>query len=224
MITKILNVTKSYGSGSARAEALKGVSLDINAGDYIAIVGPSGSGKTTLLSIIGCLIHPTEGEVYFDKRRVSDISDIELSVLRGREIGFVFQFTDLLSNLTVLENVLVPILFHDGMVDEKKKYAVQLLEKLGLGYCINARVQALSGGERQRVAIARSLINRPRLLLADEPTGDLDDETSRRIISLFAAVNASGTTIVFVTHNKNFAKAATNVYEMGDGRIQRILK
>lgn len=224
MITKILNVTKSYGSGNARSEALRGVSLDINAGDYIALVGPSGSGKTTLLSIIGCLIHPSTGEVYFDKRKVRDISDIELSVLRGREIGFVFQFTDLLSNLTVLENVLVPILFYDGLMHEKRKYAIQLLEKLGLGYCLNARVQALSGGERQRVAIARSLINRPRLLLADEPTGDLDEETSRRIIALFAAVNASGTTIVFVTHNKNFAKAATNVYEMGEGRIQRILK
>jgi len=224
MIAKIINVTKVYGSGNARTEALKGVSLDVNAGDYIAIVGASGSGKTTLLSIIGCLIQPSEGEVYFDKRRVRDISDLELSKLRGCEIGFVFQFTDLLGNLTVLENVLVPILFYDGMINEKKEYAKQLLEKLGLEYCINARVRALSGGERQRVAIARSLINRPRILLADEPTGDLDDTTSERIMSLFASVNASGTTIVFVTHNKAFAKFAHNVYEMGNGRIQRILK
>jgi putative ABC transport system ATP-binding protein len=224
MIAKMIKVTKSYGSGNARTEALKGVSLDINEGDYIAIVGPSGSGKTTLLAILGCLIQPSGGEVYFDKRRVRDISDIELSSLRAQEIGFVFQYTDLLINLTVLENVLVPVLFRDGLINEKKEYAAHLLERLGLGYCLNARVRALSGGERQRVAIARSLINRPRLLLADEPTGDLDDVTSERIMSLFAAVNVTGTTIVFVTHNKAFAKLASNIYEMGDGRIQRILK
>ncbi|MDR2734444.1 MAG: ABC transporter ATP-binding protein [Spirochaetota bacterium] len=224
MIAKVINVTKVYGSGQARTEALKGVSLDINEGDYIGIMGASGSGKTTLLSIIGCLIKPSDGEVYFDKRRVRDISDIELSRLRGREIGFVFQFTDLLGNLTVLENVLVPVLFHDGQIAEKKKYAVQLLEKLGLGYTLNTRVRALSGGERQRVAIARSLINRPRILLADEPTGDLDDAASERIMALFSSVSAAGTTIVFVTHNKAFVKYASNVYEMGDGRIQRILK
>jgi putative ABC transport system ATP-binding protein len=224
MIAKIINVCKVYGSGEARTEALKGVSLDINEGDYIAIVGPSGSGKTTLLSILGCLIQPSDGEVYFGKRRVREISDIELSRIRGLDIGFVFQFTDLLWNLTVLENVLVPVLFHDGRITEKEAFAEQLLEKLGLSYCINARVRGLSGGERQRVAIARSLINRPRILLADEPTGDLDEETSKSIIALFDVMNAAGTTIVFVTHNKMFAKCAHNIYEMGNGRIQRILK
>ena len=155
---------------------------------------------------------------------MSDIGDSELSRLRSREIGFVFQFTDLLANLTVTENVLMPVLFHDGEMAAKEKLAREMLKKLGLGYCMDSRIKMLSGGERQRVAIARSLINRPRLLLADEPTGDLDDETSKLIIALFKEWNAAGTTILFVTHNKNFAKAATNVYEMGDGRIQRILK
>jgi len=223
-MTKILNVTKNYGYGNSRRNALKGVSLDINDGDFIALLGPSGSGKTTLLSIIGCLIHPTDGEVYFNKKKVSDISDTELAHLRSRDIGFVFQFTDLLSNLTVIENVLIPVLFHDGEMAAKEKLARDMLKKLRLGYCMDSRIKMLSGGERQRVAIARSLINRPRLLLADEPTGDLDDKTSKLIISLFQEWNAAGTTILFVTHNRNFAKAATNVYEMGEGRIQRILK
>ena len=224
MITKIINVTKKYGFGSSEVNALKGVSFDINEGDYIALLGPSGSGKTTLLSIIGCLIHPTSGEVYFSKHKVSDIDDKELSILRSREIGFVFQFTDLLANLTVLENVLVPVIFQDGQVSAKEKHAKEMLSRLGLEYCINSRINMLSGGERQRVAIARSLINRPRLLLADEPTGDLDEETSKLIINLFSEYNAAGTTIVFVTHNKTFAKAARNVYQMNNGRIEKILK
>lgn len=224
MITKIINVTKTYGSGQGRTDALKGVSLDINEGDFIAILGPSGSGKTTLLSIIGCLIHPSDGEVYFNRQKVSDIGDRELSVLRSREIGFVFQFTDLLGNLTVLENVLMPALFHDGDIRSRERLAREMLKQLGLGYCTNSRITTLSGGERQRVAIARSLINRPRLLLADEPTGDLDEETSKLIIKLFRDCNAAGTTIVFVTHNRLLAKAAANIYEMGDGRIQRMLK
>lgn len=224
MITKVINVSKAYGYGASRIEALRGVSFDINEGDYIALVGPSGSGKTTLLSIIGCLIHPTSGEVYFDKQRVSDISSQALARLRNAHIGFVFQFTDLLGNLTVLENVLVPVLFKGGDMNEKGRQAEQLLERLGLKYCLNARPRTLSGGERQRVAIARSLINQPRLLLADEPTGDLDDVTSRAIIDLFQEYNKLGTTIILVTHHKHLMEAAKNIYEMGEGRILRILK
>jgi putative ABC transport system ATP-binding protein len=224
VITKVLNVGKSYGSGSSRTEALRGVSLDINEGDFIALLGPSGSGKTTLLSIIGCLIQPTSGEVYFNKQRVGDISEQRLADLRSREIGFVFQFTDLLPNLTVLENVLVPILFNDGDIAGKRSIAVDLLKRLGLEHCIDSRTRTISGGERQRVAIARAVINRPRLLLADEPTGDLDEDTSKRIVSLFNECNNEGMTIVLVTHSKAFAKSAKNIYEMEYGRIARILK
>jgi putative ABC transport system ATP-binding protein len=224
VFTKVINVTKTYGFGSTRVKALNGISLDINEGDYIALLGPSGSGKTTLLSIIGCLIHPSSGEVYYDKHKVRDLSEKELSELRSRDIGFVFQFTDLLPNLTVLENVMTPMLFQSADRKETEKKACELLKRLGLGHCLDARPRTISGGERQRVAIARALINKPRMLLADEPTGDLDDETSKKIIELFSEHNKAGTTIILVTHNREFAHAAGNVYEMREGRIQRILK
>ncbi len=224
MITTVINVHKTYGSRESRVTALNGVSLDINDGDYISIIGPSGSGKTTLLSLIGCLIHPSKGDVYYNKNRVSDISEEELCILRGQEIGFVFQFTDLLSNLNVLENVLVPVIFNDGQISLKKQYAKELLERLGLGYCMYAKTNFLSGGERQRVAIARAMINRPRLILADEPTGDLDAKTSELIIKLFNEFNSEGVTIILITHNRNFADNAKNIYQMGEGRIQKILK
>lgn len=224
MVTKVINVAKHYGSGKNAVQAVQGISLDINAGDYIALLGPSGSGKTTLLSIIGCLIQPSSGEVYYNRKKVSDIPEREMADLRSREIGFVFQFTDLLKNLTVLENVLVPVLFQDGDPRDYAEYALELLDQLGLGGLSERRIYGLSGGERQRVAIARALINSPKLLLADEPTGDLDDNTAKLISALFDRCNRNGTTIVFVTHNKQLAKSAANIYEMGEGRIQRIIK
>lgn len=224
MVTKVINVTKHYGKAKRQVNAVQGISLDINSGDYIALLGPSGSGKTTLLSIIGCLIQPTSGEVYYNKMKVSDIPEREMARLRSREIGFVFQFTDLLGNLSVLENVLVPVLFQEGDPINYRDYAVELLELLGLGDLMERRINGLSGGERQRVAIARALINRPKLLLADEPTGDLDEKTAVLISRLFERCNREGMTIVFVTHNKHFAKSARNIYEMAEGRIQRIIK
>lgn len=224
MLTKVINVTKSFGIGRSRVDVLNGVSLDINESDYIAITGPSGCGKTTLLSIIGCLLKPTKGEVYYNKNKISDFSSSALTKLRSSEMGFVFQYTDMLPRLNVLENVLMPILFHDGLVSSKEQYAKNLLERLGLKDLIYSNVKNLSGGERQRIAIARSLINRPRILFADEPTGELDEKSAHLISRLFSEINAAGTTILLVTHNKVFADSAKNIYEMGKGRIQRLLK
>jgi len=224
LLTKVINVTKSFGIGRSRVDVLNGVSLDINESDYIAITGPSGCGKTTLLSIIGCLLKPTEGEVYYNRNKISDFSSSALTKLRSSEMGFVFQYTDMLPRLNVLENVLMPILFHDGLVSSKEQYAINLLERLGLQDLIYSKVKNLSGGERQRIAIARALINRPRILFADEPTGELDEKSAHLISRLFSEINAAGTTILLVTHNKVFADSAKNIYEMGKGRIQRLLK
>ncbi len=224
MLTKVINITKSFGIGRSKVDVLNGVSLDINESDYIAITGPSGCGKTTLLSIVGCLLKPTNGEVYYNKNKISDFSSSALTKLRSNEMGFVFQYTDLLPRLNVLENVLMPILFHDGLVSSKEQYAIHLLERLGLQDLIYSNVKNLSGGERQRIAIARSLINRPRILFADEPTGELDEKSAQLISRLFNEINVAGTTILLVTHNKAFADSAKNIYEMGQGRIQRLLK
>ncbi len=226
MISKITNVAKEYISKSGKTvSAIDGVSFDINEGDFIAIVGPSGSGKTTLLSTIGCLIQPTRGDVYFNKKKVTQISDKDQCSLRGEHIGFIFQFTYLVSHLNVLENVLVPLmLVGEEVNDEKKEYAVDLLTRLEMQDKLDYFPKELSGGEIQRTAIARSLIKKPRLLLADEPTGDLDYHTSQRIFSFFHELNKKqGTTIVVVTHNPEFAKYADDIYRIEKGKVTELV-
>ncbi len=227
MISKITNVAKQYISKNGRSVyAINGVSFDINEGDFIAIVGPSGSGKTTLLSTIGCLIEPSKGDVYFDNKKVTQISDKEQCKLRGEHIGFIFQFTYLVSHLTVLENVLVPLMLVGESVDDSKtEYAVDLLTRLDMQDKLDYFPRELSGGEIQRTAIARSLIKNPKLLLADEPTGDLDYQTSQKIFNFFHELNQKkGITIVVVTHNPEFAKYANDIYRIEKGKVTELVE
>jgi putative ABC transport system ATP-binding protein len=224
MISKITNVKKEYIVKKRTITALGGVSFDINAGDFISIVGPSGSGKTTLLSIIGCLIRPTNGEVYFNDKRVTEISDKDQCILRGGNIGFIFQFTYLVSHLSVLENVLVPLMLMGKTVtDEDKEKAVNILSRLDMQDKIEFFPRELSGGEIQRTAIARSLIHDPRLLLADEPTGDLDYKTSLKIFNYFRELNEKGMAIVVVTHNSELAQYAKDIYEIEKGQVKQVI-
>ena len=221
MISKITNVSKEYKTKRGIIHALNGVSFDINDKDFISIVGPSGSGKTTLLSIIGCLIHPSSGEVYFDNNRITQATDIDLCKLRGEHIGFIFQFTYLISHLNVLENVLLPFYVLGRMVtDELKKDAIRLLSMLEMDDRLDFFPRELSGGEIQKTAIARSLIHRPKLILADEPTGDLDYKISLKIFNFFKEINNQGITIVVVTHSPELAGFAKNIYEMEKGYIK----
>ena len=224
MISKITNVGKEYLTKRGAVKALDKISFDINNGDFIAIVGPSGSGKTTLLSIIGCLIHPTSGDVYFNRKKVSKISDKELCHLRSEKIGFIFQFTYLVSHLTVLENVLVPLRVTGNTVTkEDRKRAMVILKRLEMDKKHDFFPKELSGGEIQRAAIARSLINNPSILLADEPTGDLDYNTSLRIFDYFRELNEKhGLTIAVVTHSLDLAKCARDVYEISEGKVKEL--
>jgi ABC-type lipoprotein export system ATPase subunit len=224
MISKVNNVGKEYLTKRGAVTALDKISFDINKGDFVAIVGPSGSGKTTLLSVIGCLIHPTSGDVYFNNKKVSEISDKELCHLRSEKIGFIFQFTYLVSHLTVLENVLVPLRVTGNTVTkEDRKRAMEILKRLDMDKKHDFFPKELSGGEIQRTAIARSLINKPSILLADEPTGDLDYKTSVKIFDYFKELNKiEGLTIVVVTHNLDLAKCAHDVYEIIDGKVKEL--
>lgn len=224
MISKILNVKKDYSTKKGIIHALKGISFDINSNDFISIVGPSGSGKTTLLSIIGCLIHPTSGDVYFNDKKVTLISDKEQCKLRSEYIGFIFQFTYLVSHLTVFENVLVPYLLTGRKItNEQKDLALDILSRLDMQDKVDFYPRELSGGEIQRTAIARSLINKPKLLLADEPTGDLDYKTSVKIFNYFHDLNKQGMAIVVVTHNQELAKYANDIYEIENGVVKQVL-
>lgn len=224
MISKITNIAKNYYKKNKQITALNGVSFDINAGDFISIIGPSGSGKTTLLSLIGCLISPSKGDVYFDNMKVTEISDKAKCKLRGEHIGFIFQFTYLISHLTVLENVLVPLqLVGKRITEEHKEEAVKILQKLNMLDKIDFFPRELSGGEIQRTSIARSLINKPKLLLADEPTGDLDYESSIKVFKYFQELNKEGLTIVVVTHNPDLAKYANDIYRLENGNIKSFI-
>jgi ABC-type lipoprotein export system ATPase subunit len=226
MISKITNIAKDYLRKKRESvRAIDGVSFDINEGDFISIVGPSGSGKTTLLSIIGCLIQPTRGDVYFNDKKVTQISDKEQCKLRGEYIGFIFQFTYLVSHLTVLENVLVPLMLVGEEINEKAKdFAIDLLTRLDMQDKLDYFPRELSGGEIQRTAIARSLIKKPKLLLADEPTGDLDFVTSQKIFDFFKELNEKqGVTIVVVTHNPQLAKFAKDIYQIDKGKVTNMI-
>lgn len=225
MISKIINIKKDYYTKKGVINALRGISFDINSDDFIAIVGPSGSGKTTLLSIIGCLIHPTSGEVFFNDKKVTSISDKEQCKLRNEYIGFIFQFTYLVSHLTVLENILVPYLLTGKKItNQQKEFAFDILSKLNMQDKADCFPRELSGGEIQRTAIGRSLINQPKILLADEPTGDLDIDSSIKIFDYFKELNKQGMAIVVVTHNKDLAKYAKDIYEIEKGIIKQVYK
>lgn len=219
-LIRLESVQKFYNSGASRVHALRGIDLTVWEGDMIAIMGPSGSGKSTLLNLMGLLDRPTSGRILFRGRDVSRLGDDELSHLRGSEIGFVFQNYNLIPRLTVLENVMLPMtLVRKVPENERRSRALKLLEQVGLSHRVYHKAVLLSGGEQQRVAIARALANDPSLILADEPTGNLDTATGKQIMEIFKELNERGKTIVIVTHNVEVTDYVRRILRIRDGRI-----
>lgn len=212
-----INLVKSYQKKSDLVRAVDNVNFRIEDGDFILIGGRSGSGKTTLLSMIGGLTSPSKGIIQFDGANIWTKSDLELSKFRAKTVGFVFQFSGLLPSLTVLENVMLPTIFAD--INDARKRAEELLNYVGLGNKLRSYPSELSGGEMKRTAIARALVNSPKLLLADEPTGDLDVETEQEVMELFKKINLNGTTIVMVTHNVDLTTYSKHFYRMAKGKL-----
>jgi putative ABC transport system ATP-binding protein len=216
------NITKTYILGDQVVHALKGVDLQIQRSEYIALMGPSGSGKSTLMNIIGCLDSPSSGSYWLNNHEVSKMSDAILSEVRNREIGFVFQTFNLLNRMNAVENVALPLVYAGIPKKLREDMAREVLERVGLKDRMNHKPNELSGGQRQRVAVARALVNNPSLLLADEPTGNLDSKTSHEIMLLFEEIHAAGNTIVLVTHEEDIAQHAKKVVRMKDGNIENV--
>jgi putative ABC transport system ATP-binding protein len=212
-------IRKVYSTGKVDVEALRGVDLEVGSNEYVAIVGPSGSGKSTLMNIIGCLDTPSSGEYVLSGERVAGLDRNRLAEIRNRHIGFVFQNFNLLPYASALENVELPLLFAGVGARERRERATAMLAKVGLEDRLEHKPTELSGGQMQRVAIARALVNRPAILLADEPTGNLDSAAGQAIVSLFAELYASGQTIVLITHDSGIAKLAHRVVQVRDGQI-----
>jgi len=213
-------LAKTYRLGQVDVAALRGVDVDVGAGEYIAITGPSGSGKSTLMHILGCLDTPSAGTYRLDGEDVGGLSGKRLAQVRNRKVGFVFQTFNLMPRLTVEENVALPLKYRGGVPrGERRTRALRLLERLGLGQRVGHRPDELSGGERQRVAIARALVGEPAILMADEPTGNLDSASGAEVLQTFAELHGMGHTIVLVTHDPNVAARAERVIQMSDGRV-----
>ena len=224
-IIETIDLTKIYGMGDATVAALDGVSLQIKAGEYVAIMGPSGSGKSTLMHILGCLSQPTSGKYILDGQDVSDMSKKELALVRNKKLGFIFQAYNLLPRTDALRNVMMPILYdrERKMNDEEgQAKALKMLELVGLGDRVHHQPQELSGGQQQRVAIARALINDPVMIIADEPTGNLDSKSGKDILKLLGDLHQQGVTIVMVTHDPNTAEYTQRVISLADGKIDTI--
>jgi len=221
-VVKLEDVTKVYQMGSTEVRALDGVDLSIEAGSFWAIMGPSGSGKSTLLNLLGCLDRPTSGTYLLDGREVSQLDDDSLSDYRLLRLGFIFQSFHLISQLTVLENIELPLVYQDRSPDECSRRATELAEMVGLGDRLGHRPNELSGGQQQRVAVARALANDPAILLADEPTGNLDSNTGEQIMEMMKTLNQQGRTIIVVTHEPEIAEYANYRIYMRDGRIDRL--
>jgi len=219
MLISIRNLRKIYRMGEVEVRALDGLDLEVEAGEYLAIMGPSGSGKSTLMNLIGCLDTPTSGEYILNNQRVSDLDDGELASIRNHEIGFVFQTFNLLARSTALANVELPLIYARVPAKERHRRAREVLEGVGLGDRVKHQPNELSGGQQGRVAVARALINDPSILLADEPTGNLDSKTSAEIMELFDKLNAAGNTLIVVTHEADIAAHARRVVRMLDGKI-----
>ncbi len=214
------NVTKTYRMGEVDVTALKGISMLINKGEFVSIMGPSGSGKSTLMNIIGCLDTPTSGTYVLDEIAVSGLNDNQLAEIRNRKIGFVFQTFNLLAREEALYNVELPMVYNDVSERKRKETAQQMLEIVGLAHRSKHKPNEMSGGERQRVAIARSLVNSPAILLADEPTGNLDSQTGKEIMAIFQKLNSDGMTIVLVTHERDIASYSQRITHLRDGLIE----
>ncbi len=221
-VIRLDSVEKRYSLGNeAEVRALRGVNLVVDPGAYVAVMGPSGSGKSTMMNLIGCLDRPTAGNYYLGGTDVSHMPDDQLSEARGRKIGFVFQSYNLIPQLTVLENIQVPLLYQGKDLSACRDYCVKLAQTVGLGQRLHHRPNQLSGGQQQRVAIARSLVNDPLLILADEPTGNLDSATGQEVLELIDNLNAQGKTIVLVTHDERIGLRAHRVLHMRDGLIEQ---
>jgi putative ABC transport system ATP-binding protein len=218
-LIEVSELSRTYQMGSASVHALRSVSLRIDAGEHVAVVGPSGSGKSTLLHVLGFLDRPTSGSYRFEGREVADLEETELSLFRRHQVGFVFQFFHLLGRLTALGNVEVPMLFAGVPPDERRERARAALEAVGLGHRLDHRPDQLSGGERQRVAIARSVVMGPQLLLADEPTGNLDRASAAEVMALLEGMSRDGRTLVVVTHDLAIAERARRMLRMEDGAV-----
>ena len=219
-VIRIEHLTRFYTIGEETVRALNGINLTIQKNEYVALMGPSGSGKSTLMNIIGCLDTPTSGEYFLNGPNVAQLSDSELAAIRNKEIGFVFQTFNLLPRLTALQNVALPLVYAGIPEAERLKKAKEVLEQVGLGDRIKHRPNELSGGQRQRVAVARALVNHPSIILADEPTGNLDTKTSEEIMQLLDIIHQAGNTIVLVTHEEDIALRAKRVVRMRDGIIE----
>ncbi|MFZ5518519.1 MAG: ABC transporter ATP-binding protein [Candidatus Zhuqueibacterota bacterium] len=221
MIISIENIEKVYQVGTEKVHALQGVSLNIKENEYLAIMGPSGSGKSTLMNILGCLDTPSSGVYRFVDELVSEMNDDQLAEIRNREIGFVFQTFNLLPRATALHNVELPLIYNGTPATKRRRIAQEALERVGLSERVNHRPNELSGGQRQRVAIARALVNNPRIILADEPTGNLDTRTGEEIMEIFENLHDQGNTIILVTHEEYIAEHTNRIIRLRDGKIER---
>ena len=223
-IIQIENLSKAYPMGNSSLTVLADFNLQVNQGEYLAIMGPSGSGKSTLLNILGCLDRPTGGTYYLNDQDVTQLADDQLSLIRGRQIGFVFQSYNLIAQLNVLENIEIPM-FYQGVSEKQGRLrAIELAERVGLGDRISHKPAELSGGQQQRVAIARALANDPLFILADEPTGNLDSKSGREILHILDELHQMGKTLMVITHDENIAQRAHKTIHLLDGRIDRVVQ
>ena len=224
VVADLRNVGRVYPMGGEEVHALRDFSFQFRRGEYWAIMGSSGSGKSTLLNLLGCIDRPTSGTYSVRGQEISGLSDNQLSALRGRELGFIFQSYNLIPQLNVIDNILVPVVYQDDPIPNARERAVELAERVGLKGRLDHRPNQLSGGQQQRVAIARSLINDPAMILADEATGNLDSKTAEEILELFDELHASGKTILLVTHEQEVGDRAQHLLRLRDGQIHEVIR
>ena len=219
-VIEMKDVWKIYSMGESEVQALRGISFSVEEGEFVSIMGPSGSGKSTCMNMIGCLDRPTSGDVCINGRLIAEMSEKELAKLRNETVGFVFQQYHLLSSMTVLENVMLPLRYQGIEKHLRKEMAIKALEKVGLQNRKSHRPHELSGGQKQRVAIARAMVTNPKIILADEPTGALDSETGKQVLDMFRQINATGTTIILVTHDPEIGASTNRCIKIFDGKIK----
>jgi putative ABC transport system ATP-binding protein len=223
-IIEIKNIKRDFELGEEIIHVLKGIDLTINKGEYVALMGPSGSGKSTLMNILGCLDTPTSGSYTLNSKLVSEMHDNELAEIRNKEIGFVFQTFNLMPRTTALDNVALPMVYAGHPKSERNERATEVLTQVGLADRMDHKPNQLSGGQRQRVAVGRALVNKPAIILADEPTGNLDSKTSLEIMNLFDEIHANGNTVILVTHEEDIAEHAHRIIRLRDGLIESDIK